>query len=144
MTRLQFTVSASAGQEYIQGLKEANPEIDPAVFSDYLRINDSIYYLENKFTLAPKTVIFITGEEFDYIFDTQDINKGWEEFYRRFPGSAGTTTSFSRIGYNTEKTQAMMELGNMYASLGGQGYLIFLKFTDGEWTIEKINYTWVS
>ena len=136
-------VSASLGREYIQSLKEAYPEMDTTVFWDYILVNDTVYYLENKFSVASKKVSLISNEEIQYIFNTMDINKGWEEFYRRFPNSTGTI-SFSRIGYNTDKTQAMVDMGNMYASLGGEGRLIFLKLENNEWKITNAILTWIS
>jgi len=137
------SVSASLGREYIQSMKDAYPEMDTTVFSDYILVNDSVYYLDDKFSAASKQVTLVSNEEIQYIFNTTDINKGWEEFYRRFPNSAGEI-SFSRIGYNRDKTQAMVEIGNMYASLGGEGRLIFLKLENNEWKIAKAILTWMS
>ena len=133
--------SASLGEEYLQALKDSYPEIDTTVFSDYTLANDTVYYLENKFSVASKKVSVVSDEEIQYIFSTMEINKGWEEFYRRYPDSNGTI-SFSRIGYSKDKTRAMVELGNMYASLGGEGSLIFLKLEDNRWIIARIMPTW--
>jgi hypothetical protein len=128
---------------YIQFLKEQYPELDTMVFWDPVFANDTMYYLENKFSVPSKNVFLISAEEIQYIFHNDDINVGWEEFYRRYPNSSGTI-SFSRIGYNTNKTQAMVGLGNMYASLGGEGSLIFLKLEYNRWVIVKIIPTWIS
>jgi hypothetical protein len=135
--------SASRGQECLQALKDGYPEMDTTVFSDYILANDTVYYLENKFSIESKKVSLISAEEIQYIFSTSEINTGWEEFFRRYPNSSGTI-SFSRIGYNTNKTLAMVELGNMYASLGGEGHLIFLKLENGRWTITLAQPTWIS
>jgi hypothetical protein len=128
---------------YIQFLKEQYPELDTMVFWDPVFANDTVYYLENKFSVPSKKVSLISAEEIQYIFHNGDINEGWEEFYRRYPNSPGTI-SFSRIGYNTNKTQAMVGLGNMYASLGGEGSLVFLKLEYNRWVIVKIIPTWIS
>ncbi len=128
---------------YIQFLKEQYPELDTMVFWDPVYAKDTVYYLENKFSVPSKNVFLISAEEIQYIFHNDDINVGWEEFYRRYPNSSGTI-SFSRIGYNTNKTQAMVGLGNMYASLGGEGSLIFLKLENNRWVIVKIIPTWIS
>jgi hypothetical protein len=129
---------------YIQYVENNYPEIDASVFADYALKNDTTNFLEDNFTVDSKKVTLVSNEELNHIFsETGDINKGWEEFYRRFPDSSGEIT-FTRIGYNTGKTLAMTELGNMYASLGGQGYLIFLKLENGTWKIDKIIPTWIS
>jgi hypothetical protein len=135
--------SASLGQEYLQALKDGYPEMDTNVFLDYILVNDTVYYLENKFSVASKKVSLVSDAEINHIFHTTNINKGWEEFYRRYPDSNGTI-SFSRIGYSKDKTRAMVELGNMYASLGGEGRMLFLKLEDNEWKITKAIPTWVS
>jgi hypothetical protein len=135
--------SASLGREYIQSMIDAYPEMDTTVFSDYILVNDTVFYLEDKFSVASKKVTLVSDEEINYIFNTTDINKGWEEFYRRYPDSNGTI-SFSRIGYSKDKTRAMVELGNMYASLGGEGRIIFLKFENNQWKITEAIPTWIS
>ncbi len=124
-------------------LKQQYPELDTAVFWDPVILKDSVYYLENRFSVAPKTVSLITAEEIQYIFSNSDINAGWEEFYRRYPNSSGTI-SFSRIAYNADKTQAMVDMGNMYASLGGEGRLIFLELENNGWKILLSMLTWIS
>jgi hypothetical protein len=143
ITQATSSFSASLGQEYIQALKDGYPEMDTTVFSDYILVNDTVYYLRNKFSVASKNVTLVSAEEIQYIFGKPEINKGWEEFYRRYPDSNGTI-SFSRIGYNKDKTRAMVELGNMYASLGGEGRMIFLKIENNEWKITKAIPTWIS
>jgi hypothetical protein len=135
--------TASLGREYIQSMIDAYPEMDATVFSDYILVNDTVFYLEDKFNVASKKVSLVSDAEINHIFNTTDINKGWEEFYRRYPDSNGTI-SFSRIGYSKDKTQAMVEMGNMYASLGGEGRMIFLKSENNEWKITKAIPTWIS
>jgi hypothetical protein len=138
-----YAFTAFLGREYIQPMIDAYPEMDTTVFSDYILVNDTAFYLEDKFNMASKKVTLVSDEEIEYIFNTQDINKDWEEFYRRYPDSNGTIY-FSRIGYSKDKTQAMVELGNMYASLGGEGRMIFLKYENNEWKITKVIPTWIS
>jgi len=143
VTQATSAFSASLGREYLQAFKEVYPEMDTTVFSDYILVNDTVYYLEDKFSVASKKVTLVSGEEIQYIFGKPEINQGWEEFYRRYPDSNGTI-SFSRIGYSKDKTRAMVELGNMYASLGGEGRMIFLKFENNQWKITEAIPTWVS
>jgi len=128
---------------FIQNLKGQYPELDTLVFWDPVLIKDSVYYLENKFSVPSKKVSLVSAEEIQYIFHDSEINDGWEEFYRRYPNSSGTI-SFSRIAYNPDKTQAMVDMGNIYGSLGGEGRLIFLKLENNEWKIFLIILTWIS
>jgi hypothetical protein len=128
---------------FIQSMKEQYPGLDTTVFSDPILLYDSVYYFENNFSVPSKKVSLIPAEEIRNIFNNPDINAGWEEFYRRFPNSNGTI-SFSRIGYNAGKTQAVISVGNMYASLGGEGFLIFLALENNGWKIRKSILTWIS
>jgi hypothetical protein len=128
---------------YVRSLKEQYPAIDTMVFWDPVFEKDSVYYLENKFSVTSKKVYLISAEEIQSIFSNSEINGGWAEFYRRYPNSSGTI-SFSRIGYNADKTQAMVNMGNMYASLGGEGHLIFLKLENHKWKIALALPTWIS
>jgi hypothetical protein len=128
---------------YVRSLKEQYPELDTMVFWDPIFAKDSVYYFENKFSVTSKKVYLISYEEIQNIFSNAEINGGWEEFYRRYPNSSGTI-SFTRIGYNADKTQAMVSMGNMYASLGGEGHLIFLKLENHQWKILYAIPTWIS
>jgi hypothetical protein len=138
---VQETQAVNHDRAYFQYLKENYPEMDTTVISDFMLKNDTVYSLENKFNVPAKDVSLVSTEEMEYIFNNSDINKGWEEFYRIFPNSAGEIR-FTRIGYNTDKTQAMAELGNMYASQGGAGSLILLKLEYNRWIIAAEMPTW--
>jgi len=128
---------------YFQSLINEFPEMDTTSFTDYFLKNDTVYFLENKFNVASAKVSLVSAEEIHYIFNNPDINKGWKEFYRRFPNSSGEI-SFSRIGYSSDKTHAMVEMASMYSSLGGEGRWISLKLVNNEWTIVKSIITWMS
>jgi hypothetical protein len=128
---------------FMQSMKEQYSELDTMVFYDPVLAIDSVYYFENKFSVPSKKVSLISAEEIQYIFSNTEINAGWEEFYRRYPNSPGTI-SFSRIGYNTDKTQAVVDMGNMYASLRGEGFLVFLKLENNKWKIVITMLTWIS
>lgn len=135
--------SAVTNHSFLQNLKEQYPGLDTTVFYDPGFIRDSTYYFENKFNVPSKKVSLVSAEEIRHIFSNTDVNRGWEEFYRRYPNSSGTI-SFSRIAYNTGKTQAMVDMGNMYASLGGEGFMIFLTLENNGWKILKVIHTWIS
>ncbi len=72
-----------------------------------------------------------------------DINKDWDEFYKRHPNSNGMI-DMTRIGFNLDKSQAIVEIGHFYASLGADGLLIYLKYENNVWKIIKTVNTWVS
>lgn len=68
---------------------------------------------------------------------------GWDEFYRRFPGSRGMIW-FSRVGFNKDRTQALFYFGNQYTDYAGEGYLILMAKADGTWREVTRVTVWIS
>jgi hypothetical protein len=135
--------SYSYGETYYASLKAENKSIDPAIFTDFVNRNDTVYNLESKFMGLTKSVILISSEEIRTIFDSQDINNNWNQFYKKYPKANGTI-KFTRVGFNSNKSQGIVELGHYYASLGADGYLVYLVKEKDTWKIVKIIITWVS
>ena len=75
------------------------------------------------------------------IFD--DSVNGWEEFYRRYPDSPGITT-LSRVGFNRERTEALVYMGAQLHYLAGAGNLYRLEKQDGVWKIVEKVMLWIS
>jgi hypothetical protein len=139
-----MSISEETGTDsYIKFLKSEIPDLDLTVFTDYNRINTNAINFDNKFTVNSKTVKLVGEEELNFIFSVPDVNGGWERFYKKYPDSNGYTR-FSRIGYNTDKTWAVLEIGNFYAGLGAEGSIIILKKENTAWKIVKILMTWIS
>ncbi len=135
--------SGAAVAGYLKSLAEVVNGLDTTLFIDYVQKNDSSFHLDNRFSIPSKKVVLITREEIHDIFTGNGVNDGWETFYRKYPGSSGEII-FSRIGYNTSKTQALVEMGNMYASLGGEGQVIYLEKENGQWRLVRSFVTWIS
>lgn len=139
-----MSISEETGSDsYVKFLKSEIPDLDLTVFTDYNRINTNAINFDNKFTVNSKTVKLVGEEELNFIFSVPDVNGGWERFYKKYPDSNGYTR-FSRIGYNTDKTWAVLEIGNFYAGLGAEGSIIILKKENTAWKIVKILMTWIS
>lgn len=139
-----MSISEEIGSDsYVKFFKSEIPDLDLTVFTDYNRINANAVNFDNKFTVNSKTVKLVGEEELNYIFSVPDINGGWEQFYKKYPNSNGYTR-FSRIGYNTDKTWAFLEIGNFYASLGAGGAIVILIKENTTWKIVKIQPTWIS
>ena len=69
--------------------------------------------------------------------------EGWKEFYQLYPQSNGYL-HFSRVGFNKERTEALVHVGWMRGSLEGQGQYFLLSKKDGKWQVERSVGTWVS
>ena len=71
---------------------------------------------------------------------------GWKNFYSKFPDSGGFIT-MSAVGFNVDKTVAVVYVGHRCGSLCGGGRYHFLQKTNGKWS--EVNWqgtmcTWVS
>jgi hypothetical protein len=67
----------------------------------------------------------------------------WPAYYKRFPGSQGLLT-FSRVGFNTDGTQAFFYYSNMCDGLCGTGKYVIMGKYDGRWAIQQEIEMWVS
>jgi hypothetical protein len=87
----------------------------------------------------------VPSETIDGFFKTKGPG-GWAGFYKRFPNSGGYV-EMSAVGFNSDKTLALMYAGHSCGGLCGGGGYYLLKKTDGKWT--EVNWpgtscTWVS
>jgi hypothetical protein len=70
-------------------------------------------------------------------------NNFWEFFYQLFPTSNGLIT-FSRIGFNEEKNEAVLYFHHGRDYLDGEGSYIFMRKINGHWKILCKARLWVS
>lgn len=126
-----------------QYLMELYIDFDSTLIRSYLFNNDTTYTFNNNFTCLKNRVQLITSSEISYYFSDRDINNGWKRFYSDYPNSGGIVY-FSRIGYNTDKTQALLEIDDIYCSLGAEGYLIYMTKDGNQWKIKNILLMWIS
>lgn len=124
-------------------LTETYPDFDSTLFETHRELNTNSQYFGQQFYSDSKEIILISTEELSYIFNSQDVEANWEEFYTEYPNSNGSIL-FSRIAYNDDQTQAIFEISHSYASMGGSGSLVYLKKQDGNWIIADILITWIS
>ncbi|BDD02600.1 hypothetical protein [Aureibacter tunicatorum] len=118
-------------------LIENNPEVDPSLFQKLDQLNENQVIFGDVFLLEDKDVSLLPTEEKEYIFSSDDLNKSWESFYTVYPKAEGIH-SFSRIAYNEDKTQAVVEVWYSYASLGGSSSSYLMKKTNDQWEVEKM------
>jgi hypothetical protein len=116
---------------------------------DYEQKNKTSVALEEKFQLKVP-IILISAIERDQIFLVADAGKqeipnpkGLDEFHRLYPKSQGFMT-LSRIGFNPNKTQALLYIGNLCGGLCGTGQLFLLVKEGNSWKIQSVATLWVS
>lgn len=92
-------------------------------------VNQSTIQLQRKFNFS-YDYILVPREELDK-FDPDNF---FGEFYLEYPYSNGLISA-SRIGFDGDKTTALIHVIHSYGTLGASYYFIVLKKTDGIWGI---------
>jgi hypothetical protein len=98
---------------------------------------------ENKFDLEP-TVVGIPSRKFQSFFKTilgRRIEKGWERYYKKYPGSHGIFM-FSKIIY--EGDYAIFYAGRRSNGLSGSGDLIIMEKNNDNWSITTCINIWMA
>jgi hypothetical protein len=121
-------------------MPQGMPGLSKALWSNYLDRNDRSYLLATDMEIG-KEYTLLDGQEMGELFS--DSNKGWDEFYRRYPGSPGITT-FSKVGFNAEMTEALVYMGTQLHYLAGTGNLVRLEKQDGVWKVVDQIMLWIS
>jgi hypothetical protein len=70
---------------------------------------------------------------------------GWQEFYKAHPHAAGFWT-FSRPGFNSDHTEAVLYVTHSCGWLCGTGHLYFLtrESPSAKWTVKNRLFLWIS
>ncbi|MFZ1702356.1 MAG: hypothetical protein WBO10_06160 [Pyrinomonadaceae bacterium] len=116
--------------------------LEKEIADDFISKNSRKQYeiLKKQFPIGDK-IILINQSETGEIFS--DREKGWKFFYQKYPKSQGITT-ISRVGFNKERTKALVYMGTQSDWLAGAGYLIILQKDANEWKIVDKRMTWIS
>ena len=116
--------------------KKKGVSIDESAADDYEAKNNSKWLLnKNSFKLPVKTNL-ITDDDLRSIFHGSWGDLEWINYYRRFPESRGFVM-LSRIGFNTERTQALVYVGSRCGPGCGDIHFLLLEKADGNWTTKK-------
>jgi len=87
-----------------------------------------VWLLQRKFQIA-KPYELVSAETIDLFFK----NGGWEDgFYKRYPDSGGYLV-MSPVGFNQDKTQAIVYTGSTCGGLCGRWGFHLLEKVDGKW-----------
>lgn len=118
-----------------------NLKLDGDMVEDYNEKNAEKHKLSaDKFNL-PQEVILISSEELDEIFWGE--GGGWDGFYSRFPGATGTI-NLSRVGFDKDKTEAIIYIGIQSGLLIGRGDVLLLAKDKNKWRIVDKVMIWIS
>ena len=107
--------------------KESEELIGPAI-ADYVRLNEKPWLLQQqnfKQTPPPKLV---SSEELKSLFERSK----WAAFYRKYEDSDGLI-ELSAVGFNADKTVAVVYMGHSCGVLCGGGRFHVMQKKDGKW-----------
>lgn len=118
------------------------PGPDPDALDDFNQKNRRSYPLKNLFDLNSRYVL-ANESEIDEIYGI-DEDGDWQGYFPRCPTAPGIL-EFSRVGFNKDMTQALVEIGIVFpAQLLGGGELTLLHKENGTWVISSRTMTWIS
>ena len=138
LDRLNFEKLRKEFSEFENELK--NQELQEETFKDFKNQNiNSEKILKSE--IPNDKIVLISSEEVDKIF--KNNRKGWDHFYRKFPKSQGILT-LSKIGFNENKTQAIVYYGNQSHYLAGIGYLAYYIKINDSWKLAGLSELWIS
>ncbi|QVY66894.1 MULTISPECIES: hypothetical protein [unclassified Polaribacter] len=102
--------------------------------------NDS---LEKKIEYKINLSKFKNNEKFIFKYYSE-FPKGRKIWRTEYPFHLGAVISFSRIYFDRNKKNGVIESGTTFGILNGNGFRIFIKKVSDKWRIEKIEGTWIS
>lgn len=125
----------------IQTLIKELPQLEKETAVDFLSKNRTSWTLKNEFKLNAEIILITTDERKNFFKGY--IDDGWKLFHTKYP-RAGSIDTLSRVGFNQEKTQALIYYGYTCGGLCGQGQYIQFTRKEDRWTIQKEWMTWIS
>ena len=110
--------------------------IDETAANDYELKNGEKWLLNKDSFKLPVKAALITDNDLKAIFHGKWGDLEWINYYRRFPDTRGFVM-LSRIGFNTQRTQALMYVGSRCGPVCGDRYFLLLQKENGSWVIKK-------
>ena len=117
------------------------PGLAKETLAAFLEINKQEYPLEDHFQPGDH-VVLLSQSDRNSLFD-QNLEESWQRFNQKYAGSQGLLT-FSRVGFNSQKTQALVYFGNQKGSVDGAGYVVLLAYENDTWVVKKGLMLWIS
>jgi len=99
--------------------------------SDFDRVNSKHWLLQRQLQIQ-KPYELVRSDTITLSFKEHGVLGGWNEFYRRYPGSGGYVV-MSAVGFNKNKTQAIVHTGTSCGALCGRWSFHLLEKVGGKW-----------
>jgi hypothetical protein len=131
--------------ESLTGLADFHklPEVDSALIRDFALRNREPHSLNALKALSGKLTITLVEGKVLRSLPRGEPEKYWEAFYKFYPRSTGHI-SLSSIGYNKDRSVAMLIVDLGCASLCGSGDVVTLRRVGAQWRVTGIQNMWMS
>jgi hypothetical protein len=107
---------------------EESKKILGSAIRDYVKANETPWLLQSDFRIEKPYRLIPSGEMDKLAREKQ----GWETLLRFYPGSVGWL-ELSAVGFNEDKTVAVVYVGHHCGALCGGGGFYVLQKKDGKW-----------
>jgi len=138
--RLVIRAETKAYKMCLRPEKESEGLVGPAI-SDYVKANEKTWLLQNNIRLAVPYKLVGSHE-----LQTSIEGSGWDGFYKQYPDSGGWI-ELSAVGFNADRTVAVVYMGHSCGNLCGGGSFHVLQKKDGAWVAldwKGISCAWAS
>lgn len=105
-------------------------KVEPAI-AEYLQKRKTKWKLERRFNITRQYQL-IPAADVQELFESRSLAGGWNAFYARYPGSGGYL-AFSAVGFNEDKTIAVVYVQRACGALCGSGRLGVFQRVSGKW-----------
>jgi hypothetical protein len=123
-----------------ESLREKAPILQRATTDSFLQANFQQAFVHRSIR-SPIDYQLVTSAELEPIFCKHC--GFWPEYYKRFPGATGIVT-WSRVGFNSDGTQALFFENYRCSGLCGTGRYVVMEKKNGIWVITTDIVAWVS
>jgi hypothetical protein len=128
-------------------------EHDGEAFSDLKAKNKAQSLLENNFSVKLPCILMTPEAESKLFYSTpserkdkgfiEKVHSSWNQFYEEYPGAQGILT-ISRVGFNSDKSEAVVYIQNVANVMVASGKLFFLTKKNGTWEVQTEEMIWFS
>jgi len=113
--------------------------IPPDVRADFKEKNKSSCLI--KPSAGIPNLHFVSKHEHDLMF--RKASTGWSDFHKKY-GKEAEILLLSRVGFNPEKSLALLHVSSGMGSMAGSGALYLFERKNGEWVIKARIQTWIT
>lgn len=135
-----YKINWEKPEDYRKSILDELRPISQETIEDFEKKNEEEGELARHLNLTVNYVLL--GKQSATRTPEEYANK-WKDFYERYPNSPGEI-SLSRVGFNSDKDQALVYAGNSCGGLCGKGYYVMLMKSDRVWKVQKEMLLWVS